>query len=117
MNGVEATELIKSISANYHQINFTEEKMDVWIPILMKGDYQKSKEKLQRHFMYEKFPPVISDFLVVIQDKPVEDYSADIAAVQRELNDPVLRKKREEAMQKLRQAVKGMNEKVGVTDD
>ncbi|WP_165983781.1 hypothetical protein [Macrococcus bovicus] len=117
MTPKEALELIKLIETSYHQINFDKEQADVWISILIKGDYQLSKEKIYRYVSTEKFPPVISDFLVVIQDKPVEDYSADIAAVQRELNDPVLRKKREEAMQKLREAVKGMNEKVGVSDD
>lgn len=117
MNAQQAIELTEIIASSYHQVKFNEQDLEIWISIMLKGDFQRSREKLERHITHEKFPPVISDFLVVIQDKPVEDYSADIEAVQRELNDPVLRKKREEAMKKLREAVKGMNEKVGVSHD
>ncbi len=117
MDKQQAFELIKLITSTYQNVDFDTEKTKVWISFLEKGDYELSKVKLDEHIVSNKYAPVISDFLVVIQDKPVEDYSADIAAVQRELNDPVLRKKREEAMKKLREAVQGMNEKVGVSHD
>ncbi|RXK19063.1 hypothetical protein [Macrococcus sp. DPC7161] len=116
MNTNEAINLIEMISNSYHQIAFTKEKSRIWIEILVKGDYELSKQKLEYHIINSKYAPVINDFLVIKKnnnfEKLEEIQSADYEVIRREENDPVLKEKRDAAKRRLIEKMTRMKEKI-----
>ncbi|TDM39858.1 hypothetical protein ETI10_10465 [Macrococcoides goetzii] len=116
MNTNEAIDLIEMISNAYPQSAFTKEKAKVWINVLVKGDYEKSKAKLEYHFMNSKFQPVISDFLVVKEINPYEEFEKqlerDKSLVEKEEADPELRKKRDEAKRILQEKLSSLYQRM-----
>lgn len=121
MNTHEAINLIEMISNSYHQAAFTKEKSRVWIELLVKGDYEKSKRKLEFHLLNNKFAPVISDFLVIQESNPYDEFEKrleqDKLIVEKEETDPVLKAKREEAKRQMIQKLSSLYQRMESDDN
>ena len=114
MTREEANEIVKLIATMYNNMNFTKEKAVTWIDIVEKGNYKKTKAKLEHHIETSKFPPTISDFLVKDEYNPADDYKKKIEQdrqkVQEEMNDPEKRKRREENLKRMKQLMSRLKE-------
>ena len=114
MTREEANEIVKLIATMYSNISFSREKMITWIDIVEKGNYKKTKAKLEHHIEISKFPPTISDFLVKDEYNPADDYKKKIEQdrkkVQEEMNDPEKRKRREENLKRMKQLMSRLKE-------
>ncbi|MCP1288297.1 hypothetical protein NK211_13005 [Mammaliicoccus sciuri] len=105
MTREEANEIVKLIYTVFTNMNFTKEKAKAWIDIVEKGNYQKTKRKLDNYIENNKYPPTISDFLVKDEYNPADDYKKKIERdkqiVQQEMNDPEKRKRREQNLKRM----------------
>ena len=114
MTREEANEIVKLIATMYSNISFSKEKAVTWIDIVEKGNYKKTKAKLEHHIETSKFPPTISDFLVKDEYNPADDYKKKIEQdrqkVQEEMNDPEKRKRREENLKRMKQLMSRLKE-------
>ena len=114
MTREEANEIVKLIATMYSNISFSREKMITWIDIVEKGNYKKTKAKLEHHIETSKYPPTISDFLVKDEYNPADDYKKKIEhdrqKVQEEMNDPEKRKRREENLKRMKQLMSRLKE-------
>lgn len=106
MTREEANEIVKLINDMYNNITFTKDKAIAWIDIVEKGNYKKTKHKLDNYIEANKFPPTISDFLVKDEYNPADDYKKKIEQdrqkVQEEMNNPEKRKRREENLKRMK---------------
>src|SRR5699024_2555721 len=104
MTREEANEIVKLIATMYSNISFSKEKAVTWIDIVEKGNYKKTKAKLEHYIETSKYPPTISDFLVKDEYNPANDYKKKIEQdrqkVKEEMNDPEKRKRREENLKR-----------------
>ncbi|MFT2142282.1 hypothetical protein [Mammaliicoccus sciuri] len=107
MTREEANEIVKLIATVFTNMNFTKEKAITWIDIVEKGNYKKTKRKLENYIENNKYPPTISDFLVKDEYNPADDYKKKIERdkqiVQEEMKDPEKRKRREENLKRMQQ--------------
>ena len=114
MTREEANEIVKLIATMYSNISFSREKMITWIDIVEKGNYKKTKAKLENYIENNKYPPTISDFLVKDEYNPADDYKKKIEQdrqkVQEEMNDPEKRKRREENLKRMKQLMSRLKE-------
>ena len=114
MTREEANEIVKLIATVFNNINFTKEKATTWIDIIEKGNYKKTKRKLENYIENNKYPPTISDFLVKDEYNPADDYKKKIERdkqkVQEEMNDPEKRKRREENIKRMKQLMSRLKE-------
>ena len=114
MTREEANEIVKLIATVYSNISFSKEKAVTWIDIVEKGNYKKTKAKLEHHIETSKYPPTISDFLVKDEYNPADDYKKKIEQdrkkVKEEMNDPEKRKRREENLKRMKQLMSRLKE-------
>ena len=114
MTREEANEIVKLIATVFNNISFTKEKATTWIDIIEKGNYKKTKRKLDNYIENNKYPPTISDFLVKDEYNPADDYKKKIEQdrqkVQEEMNDPEKRKRREENLKRMKQLMSRLKE-------
>lgn len=107
MTREEANEIVKLIATVFTNMNFTKEKAITWIDIVEKGNYKKTKRKLDNYIENNKYPPTISDFLVKDEYNPADDYKKKIERdkqiVQEEMKDPEKRKRRERNLKRMQQ--------------
>lgn len=108
MNSEEVAKIIFTIQSAYSQIRFDEETIKVWKFLLKDADYELSKVALLKHVKTNKFPPTIADFHIKRAINPYEFYERkqqeELEKVRAEESDPVLKKKREQAKERMKQA-------------
>src|SRR5699024_7233767 len=114
MTREEANEIVKLIATMYSNISFSKEKAVTWIDIVEKGNYKKTKAKLEHHIETSKYPPTISAFLDKDEYNPADDYNKkfeqDRQKVKEEMNDPEKRKRREENLKRMKQMMSRLKE-------
>lgn len=98
--------IITLISNSYPNHGFDSKKISVWLMMLADSDYEATKNLVIKHIKTNKFPPTIGDIHVQEHVNPLDEHTKFIEGerekVRKELADPELRKRHEEADARLK---------------
>lgn len=119
MNKSQAIEIYEMIITMYPKFNSGESTESrkrfavTWINQIMRGDYKRTKEKLENHLIESVYPPKLADFIILPKKEHSHNAEVDLiekweSDVRKEMSDPELRKKREETFKKMRDKYKEM---------
>ena len=111
MEYLEAKEIFIDVQRLYPHFNKDRdiEVARTWIRLLQKGDYEKTKRKLDEYVIESSYPPNVADILVKPY-KPINTEVTDVKdmerAVQEEMADPERRRRREEKLKQFEDKLK-----------
>lgn len=111
MEYLEAKEILVDIQRLFPHFNKNRdiEVARTWIRLLQKGDYERTKRKLDEYVIESSYPPNVADILVKpykAVNTEVTDVKAMERAVQEEKKDPERRKRREEKLKQFEDKLK-----------
>ena len=80
----------------------------IWIKQIQRGDYERTKDKLENYLAESVFPPKLADFLVL--PRPENKVNSEVELVKqweeevrKEREDPEMEKRRQETFERMRQ--------------
>lgn len=111
MNRVQARDIYKTIRRLYPYFHrdVDDDTIVLWLDLLEKGDYEKTKRKLIEYSTESSYDPKIADILVK-EYKPINTEVTDVAAMEKavkeEMADPERRERRQEKLKQFEDKIK-----------